>query len=65
MSSMAAEALREESSSRAALAARSRPSGSKPVTEEEDLDEGGLAGVITEERDSSFFFRPAPPNMIL
>jgi hypothetical protein len=28
------------------------------------LDEGGLAGVITEERDSSFFFRPAPPNMV-
>jgi hypothetical protein len=28
------------------------------------LEDGGLAGDMTEERDSSFFFLPAPPNMI-
>ena len=64
MRSMAAVALREESNSRAALAARSRPSGSKPVKEALD-DFGGLAGDMTEESDSSFFFFPAPPNIVV
>ena len=65
MSSMADEALRLASSSRAALAARSRPSGSKPVTEEPPARLlGGFSGVITLERDSSLFFLPAPPNIL-
>ena len=61
---MAAAALRLESSSRAALAARSRPSRSKPVMDWLDPPLGGLAGERAEERDSSFFFLPAPPNMV-
>lgn len=65
MSSMADAALRLASSSRAALAARSRPSGSKPVTEEPPARLlGGFSGVITLERDSSLFFLPAPPNIL-
>ena len=64
MSSMACPALRLLSSSRAAFAARSRPSGSKPVTELPEEEEGGFAGDIAEERDSSFFFLPAPPNIM-
>ena len=48
MSSIAAEALRDLSRSRAAAAARSRPSGSKPVTEEEPppRDDGLFSGII-------------------
>ena len=47
MSSSAAEAFRDFSRSRAADA-RSRPSGSKPVTEEEPppRDDGLFSGII-------------------
>ena len=74
MSSMAAEALREASSSLAALAARSNPSGSKPVTEDPPPpppvrpppDEGALSGVIAAARlDGLSSFLRLPPNMLL
>ncbi len=66
MSSIAEDALRLASSSRAALAARSRPSGSKPVTEEPPPErEGGFSGAMTLDRDSSRFFLPAPPNIVV
>ncbi len=66
MSSIADAALRLASSSRAAFAARSRPSGSNPVTEEPPLLVGALSGAITDESDSFLFgFLPALPNMIV
>ena len=62
--SMAAGAFRLLSSSRAALAARSRPSGSNPVTLLPPLL-GAFSGAMAADSESAFFlFRPDPPNMM-
>lgn len=72
ISSMAELALRLASNSRAALAARSNPSGSNPVTLLPPplflAAAGGLSGVMTVERDSPprlLLLLPRPPNMVM
>ena len=62
--SIAEEAFRLASSSLAALAARSKPSGSNPVTVLPPREDGAFSGVITWDNDCSFFFFPIPPNIL-
>ena len=66
MSSIAAGALRDLSRSRAAAAARSRPSGSKPVRDDFLPEEAGaFSGAIIWLSDDSSFFFLFPPNMLI
>lgn len=61
--SIACVAFRLASNSLAALAARSNPSGSNPVTEAPPDFFGEFSGVITFDSDSRSLLR-RPPNML-
>jgi len=67
---MAEEAFRLASNSRAAFAARSKPSGSNPVTEDpfrDDDDDDDDSGVIALDRLSLLLLLllRLPPNMMI